>query len=279
LADGKQGFWFKFWGTRGSLPAPRPTTNRYGGNTPCVEVRAGRHLIILDAGSGIRALGVNLQKEFPRGGLRAALLFSHYHWDHIHGFPFFGPAYHPRNQFTIYGGPRGSRNVKDILAGQMAMPYFPVPIEVMQARFDFRDVRPRDRFRIGPLLVTTEALNHPGRCLSYRISLGKRSLVYATDTEHGGSLDLRLVEHARGADVLIYDAAYTEVELRRGKKGYGHSTWREGVKVARAAGVKRLFLFHHEPNRDDRALATMERAARRQFRNCSAAREKRTYRL
>ncbi len=278
MAAGKD-FWFRFWGTRGSLPAARPSTNRYGGNTPCVEVRAGGQILILDAGSGIRALGVKLQKEFAGGGIRASILFSHYHWDHIHGFPFFGPAYDPRNRFVIYGEPRGSRNVKDILSGQMVMPYFPVPLEVMQAGFEFRDVHPRDRFRIGKVLITTQALNHPGHCLSYRIHLGAKSIVYATDTEHGSSLDTRLVEHARGADVLIYDAAYTERELKQGKKGYGHSTWREGVKVARAAGVGRLFLFHHEPNRDDGALAAMERAARRLFKNTSAAREMKKYQV
>jgi phosphoribosyl 1,2-cyclic phosphodiesterase len=132
-----------FWGTRGSLPAPRPTTNKYGGNTPCVEIRVRNQVIILDAGSGIRSLGIKLQKDFKK--IKTSILFSHYHWDHIHGFPFFGPAYAPDNQFTIYGEPRGSRNIKDILSGQMALPYFPVPIEIMRARFNFQEVAPKMR--------------------------------------------------------------------------------------------------------------------------------------
>jgi phosphoribosyl 1,2-cyclic phosphodiesterase len=269
-------FWFKFWGTRGSLPAPRPTTNKYGGNTPCMEVRAGKQVLIFDAGSGIRALGEKLLKEFKK--IDATLLFSHYHWDHIHGFPFFAPAFNPNNHFVVYGEPRGSRNVKDILSGQMAMPYFPVPLEVMQARFDFRDVRPRATLQIGQVVIKTQALNHPGHCLSYRIEYKGKSVVYATDTEHGSRLDSRLVEHARGADYLIYDAAYTDAEINAGKKGFGHSTWREGVKVARAAEVKKLLLFHHEPCRDDRALSAIEEAARRNFKGASAARERKIYR-
>ncbi len=273
----KSDFWFRCWGTRGSLPAPRPTTVRYGGNTPCVEVRAGKRIIIFDAGSGIRQLGEQLQQEFPRG-MRVDIFFSHYHWDHIHGFPFFLPAYRHNNRFVIYGEPRGSRRVKDILAGQMALPYFPVPLEVMKARFEFRDLRPGAKLELGPVVITTELLNHPGRCLSYRIVYGGKSIVYATDTEHGYQLDQRLVRHAQGADILIYDAAYTEAELKNGKRGYGHSTWREGVKVAQAAGVRKLLLFHHEPSRDDRALGALETSARRLFRGTSAARERQIYR-
>ncbi len=269
-------FWFKFWGTRGSLPAPRPTTNKYGGNTPCMEVRVGGQVLIFDAGSGIRSLGDKLNKEFSQ--LEATLFFSHYHWDHIHGFPFFAPGYHERNRLVIYGESRGSRNVKDILSGQMAMPYFPIPIDIMNAKKEFRDVSPGTVLRIGPVSVRAESVNHPGRCLSYRIDYQGKSLVYATDTEHGAKLDMRLVKHAEGADVLIYDAAYTDAEIKAGRKGFGHSTWREGIKVAEAAGVKKLLLFHHEPSRDDRALARIEQSARKVFKNTSAAREGIMYR-
>jgi len=269
-------FWFKFWGTRGSLTAPRPTTNKYGGNTPCLEVRVGKQILIFDAGSGIRSLGVKLLKEFKK--VEASILFSHYHWDHIHGFPFFGPAYSPKNRFVIYGEPRGSRNVKDILSGQMALPYFPVPIDVMNARFNFRDVGPRTTLQIGQAIIKTESLNHPGRCLSYRIEYKNKVIVYATDTEHGYKLDRRLVKHAEGADYLIYDAAYTDAEIRKDKKGFGHSSWCEGVKIAKAANVRKLLLFHHEPSRDDRALAAIEKAAQRSFKGAAAARERKIYR-
>ncbi len=265
-------FTLKLWGTRGSLPAPRPTTNKFGGNTPCVEIRVEDEIIILDAGSGIRELGLALGRQYPK--MKASVFFSHYHWDHIHGFPFFGPAYVPDNQFTIYGETRDSRGIKDILSGQMAMPYFPVPIEVMRARFDFKEVGPGSKIQLGPACIKAEAINHPGRALSYRIEYQDKAIVYATDTEHGSSLDKKLVRHCEGADILIYDATYTDEEIRTGKRGYGHSSWNEGVRIAQAAGVKKLLLFHHEPSRNDHALASIEKAARSQFRRASMAREK-----
>ena len=268
-------FWFRFWGTRGSLPAPRESTNRYGGNTPCVEVRAGDRIIILDAGSGIRELGLLLSREFDP--VQATILLSHYHWDHIHGFPFFGPAYHEKNQFDIYGEPRGKRNVKDILAGQMARPYFPIPIDVMKARMDFKAISSGDSVRMGKVVISAHSLNHPGKCLCYRIEHQNKALIYATDTEHGAALDGSLVAFARGAEALIYDSAYTDEEMRNGRKGWGHSTWKEGIKVALAAQVEKLYLFHHEPVRNDRSLRVIELAARRQFKNAMAARERIVY--
>ncbi len=268
-------FSLRFWGTRGSLPAPRPSTNKYGGNTPCLEIRVEDRILIFDAGSGIRPLGAKLMQESKT--ISAALFFTHYHWDHIHGFPFFYPAFAPGNHFVIHGEPGKQRTVKEILAGQMAMPYFPVPLDAMRARFTFRDVGPKQRFRVGPAVIRTESLNHPGRALSYRVEYGGKSIVYASDTEHGFRLDERLVRHAQDADILIYDASYTTEEYRNGRKGWGHSTWQEGVKVAKAAGVRRLLLFHHEPSRNDRALMSIEQAARRAFRGASAAREHKLY--
>lgn len=270
-------FTLRFWGTRGSLPAPRSTTNKYGGNTPCLEIRVEDRILIFDAGSGIRPLGMRLLKE--PGPIQASIFFTHYHWDHIHGFPFFAPAYAPGNQFVIHGEPRGTRNVKDILSGQMAMPYFPVPLDEMRARFSFRDVGPGSSQRIGPARVRIEALNHPGRAQSYRVEYAGKAIVYASDTEHGAKLDERLVRHAQGADILVYDATYTPREYRNGKQTWGHSTWEEGVKVARAAGVRKLLLFHHEPSRDDRALEAIERRAQGEFRACQAAREGKLYTL
>ena len=270
-----QPFTLRFWGTRGSLPAPRPSTNKYGGNTPCLEIRIENRVLVFDAGSGIRPLGVKLQREF--GTVKADIFFTHYHWDHIHGFPFFSPAYAPGNRFTVYGETSNGRKVEEILAGQMAMPYFPVPLQAMRARFSFKDVGPGMRFRIGPAVIRTEALNHPGSAVSYRVEYGGKSIVYASDTEHGDELDERLVRHAHGADSLIYDASYTTEEYRGGRKGWGHSTWQEGVRVAQAAGVRKLLLFHHKPSRDDRTLAAIEQAARRIFRGASAAREAKLY--
>ncbi len=275
---GKHGsFWFRCWGTRGSLPAPRASTIHYGGNTPCIEVRAADRIIILDAGSGIRELGLLLSRELAH--VEATLLLSHYHWDHIHGFPFFGPAYDPKNRFSVYGEPREGLSVKDILSGQMILPYFPIPIDVMQARMDFASIRSGESVRRGKVVIAAHSINHPGRCLSYRIRCGGKALVYATDTEHGDALDEGLVRFAKGADALIYDAAYTDEEMKNGRKGWGHSTWKEGIKVAQAAGIRKLYLFHHEPIRNDRELKAIELAAKRQWKSTVAARERIVYEL
>jgi phosphoribosyl 1,2-cyclic phosphodiesterase len=271
VAEKVHPFFLRFWGTRGSLPAPRAATNKYGGNTPCLEIRVENEVLIFDAGSGIRTLGQKLQKEFPF--FRASIFLTHYHWDHIHGFPFFAPAFNKNNRFSIYGEPRGNRNVKTILSDQMALPYFPVPMEAMRAGITFKDVKPKDSIRIGSAIIKTESLNHPGKALSYRIEHGGKSIVYATDTEHGNQIDERLVRHAKNADLFIYDATYTEAEIRNGKKGWGHSSWREAVKLARAASVGQLLLFHHEPSRDDKALAAIENSARKVFPKTIAARE------
>jgi phosphoribosyl 1,2-cyclic phosphodiesterase len=239
-------------------------------------MRVEDQVLIFDAGSGIRPLGAKLVKEF--GTIKANLFFTHYHWDHIHGFPFFYPAYAPGNSFVIHGQPAKGRTLKEILAGQMARPYFPVPIEAMQAKFSIKDLAPKKRIKRGPAVIKTESLNHPGRALSYRVEYAGKAIVYASDHEHGDqAADERLVRHAAGADILIYDASYTTEEYKNGRVGWGHSTWQEGVKIAKAAGVRRLLLFHHEPSRNDRAVLAIEQAAKRAFRGASAAREHKIY--
>ena len=275
MAESNRPFTLRFWGTRGSLPAPRASTIKFGGNTPCLEMRVEDRILIFDAGSGIRPLGERLCKD--PGPIHASIFFTHYHWDHIHGFPFFSAAFRQENSFVVYGEPRGSRTVKDILSGQMAMPYFPVPLDAMRAQFSFRDVGPGNTLRIGPAVIKTESLNHPGRAQAYRVEYGGKSIVYASDTEHGFKLDERLVRFVEGTDLLIYDATYTPKEYRDGKQSWGHSTWEEGVRVAKAAGVRKRLLFHHEPSRDDRAVQAIESRARKEFRSCYAAREGRIY--
>ena len=263
----------RFWGVRGSIATASPGTAQVGGNTSCVEVRAGDEILILDAGTGLRALGARLLEEAcaARRPVRASLLVSHFHWDHIQGFPFFGPAYVPGNEIAIHGAGAGTR---EAFASQMRAPHFPVGLDVMRAHLSFHGVTAGEAFSIGDVRVRTAAAAHPNGCLAYRIEHGGRAIVYATDTEHdaGGAIDESLCALARGADVLIYDAQYTSEEYAA-KRGWGHSTADEGARLAAAAGVDRLVLFHHDPAHDDWQVARIEAAARAQFPRTVAARE------
>ncbi|MCK6575753.1 MBL fold metallo-hydrolase [Myxococcota bacterium] len=242
----------RFWGVRGSIATPGPTTVRYGGNTPCLEVRAGQRLIILDCGTGLRGLGNALMAE--RRPIDADIFFSHMHWDHIQGFPFFTPAFIPGNAFRIYGQNKGEQTVRAVLEGQMTDPNFPVPLSIMRSTLSFHAIVAGDVVELGDVRVVTTPLNHPGGCLGIRIEHAGGAFVYATDTEHdpsGSTLDERLVALAQGADALVYDAMYTDEEYLRGKIGWGHSTYSEALRIARAARVRRLYLFHHDPTHDD----------------------------
>lgn len=250
-------FQVRFWGVRGSIPSPGPKTQRYGGNTPCVEIRCGDELLIFDLGTGVKWLGDEMVAA--GGPLRASIFLSHYHYDHLQGLPFFTPIFIPKYSFTVYGAPRDGRSVKDVVAGQMVQPYFPVTAEqVFKAQMTYKDLGSKQELELGPARVRTLDLNHPGGNLGYRVECGGKSVVYATDVEHGCAGDHELVEFARDADVLIIDAMYTTDEYlgRRGasKEGWGHSTWESAVETANAAKVKKLVLFHHEPTRDDDAM-------------------------
>jgi phosphoribosyl 1,2-cyclic phosphodiesterase len=247
-------FQVRFWGVRGSIPAPGPKTQRYGGNTPCVEMRCGDELLIFDLGTGVRVLGDALVAA--GGPARASIFLSHYHYDHLQGLPFFTPIFNPKNAFTVYGAPRDGRSVKEVLAGQMVQPYFPVTAEqVFKAQMTYKDLGSGQVLELGPARIRTLDLNHPGGNLGYRVECGGKSVVYATDVEHGCAGDKDLVEFARDADVLIIDAMYTVDEYRgrkgASKEGWGHSTWESAVETANAAKVKKLVLFHHDTNRDD----------------------------
>jgi phosphoribosyl 1,2-cyclic phosphodiesterase len=262
----------RFWGVRGSIAAAGRDTAEVGGNTSCVEVRCGDTLVILDAGTGLRALGGAL------GGapLRAHLLLSHLHWDHIQGFPFFAPAYAPGNRLTLHAPERcaPAGDVRAAFAAQMRAPHFPVGLEAMRADLRFCAVAAGAVLRLDDVVVRAAAARHPNGCLAYRLGAGGRSVVYATDTEHdpGGGLDGELAALARGADVLIYDAQYTAAEYPS-RRGWGHSTAAEGARLAAAAGVGQLVLFHHDPAHDDAAIARIEAATRGLFPGTVAARE------
>lgn len=263
----------RFWGVRGSTPTPVPENLKYGGNTPCIELRADGDLFILDCGTGLRLLGNSLRREFGRRPIRAHVFLSHYHWDHIQGIPFFTPLYDRRNSFVFYSFRSPETDVQRALEHQMNNPYFPVDMRAMHAKRTFREIEEQSG-RFGNLLVTTRRLNHPQGCLGFRIEYDGRTIVYATDNEPGdprGDQNVRAL--AEGADVLIHDSQYTPHEYRHGKKSWGHSTWEEGVKIAREARVKKLVLFHHDPDHDDKQIDAIVHQARRRFPNSVGARE------
>lgn len=264
----------RFWGVRGSLATPGNSTLKTGGNTSCVEVRCGRETVIFDLGTGLRPLGVALMKKAP---VRASLFLSHYHWDHIAGLPFFAPAYDPRSELVIHGATRRGRDVRQILSGQMLDPYFPVDLGVLNARLRFVTLQDGGAAHLGKVVVRAAELNHPGGALGFRLEHGGRSMVYATDFEHGTSADDRLVELARGADLMVFDAQYTPAEYEGNgvpaKKGWGHSTYEIGADIARRAQVKRLALYHHAPERDDRGIRRLATLAKKLHGGAFAARE------
>jgi phosphoribosyl 1,2-cyclic phosphodiesterase len=255
----------EFWGVRGSIPVPGPTTVRYGGNTSCVRVRVAGGDLVFDAGTGIRELGRAMMKSGVPA--RIDVFLSHVHWDHIQGFPFFAPAMKKGVKIGIHGMNSLERTLESVVEGQMEGPTFPIGLKQMGADIDFEAL---EEGCILPLetepgkpwaSVSCARLNHPNGVYGYRVvehSTGA-SFVYATDTEHvEGLVDQTLVRLAQGADVLIYDGMFTEEEYP-GRRGWGHSTWLEGFKVAMAAKVKKFVVFHHDPARTDDAMDELKK--------------------
>lgn len=273
----------RLWGTRGSIPTPSTAcflTSKYGGDTTCVSVESEDTLVILDGGSGLRLLGLHLmQRGTP---VKATFFFSHVHWDHIQGFPFFLPAFRKGNQFDLHG-PRldptpgfvGSI-LEKALRGQQEDLNFPVQLTDMPAKMSFNDIKENAFIEIpgrkGCLRITSHTLNHPGGCYGYRIEEhlpGKpvKVFAFATDTEHLGDLNPNLQRLAHQADYLVYDAQYTPDEYSGAnggmpRTGWGHSTWEWGLKESQAAGVKHLLLHHHDPLHDDNTVGQIEEDAR-----------------
>ncbi len=246
----------RFWGTRGSIPTPGELTVRYGGNTACVEVRdESGALLILDAGTGLRELGLSLNGSGP---MSIDLLLSHLHWDHIQGIPFFRPAFDARSELRIYG-PKQERPLRDLLGLGMDDPFFPVDLDGLPIRLTIYDVRSGEEHRLGPFSVRAASIFHPAPTLAYRIEAGGGALVYATDTEDPFSgRPNPVIALAQGAHTLVHDAQYVEADFKR---TWGHSTVDSALDVAVAAGVKRLVLYHHDPDRSDEALDQIEREA------------------
>jgi phosphoribosyl 1,2-cyclic phosphodiesterase len=249
-------FVVQFWGVRGSIPSPGKDTVRYGGNTSCLEMRLGGKRLIFDGGTGLQRLGNHLLKEMP---VEAYMFFTHYHWDHIQGFPFFTPAFIPGNCFHIYGAvPPDAISMRQHFIERVLHPNSPVPIAGMQSDMKFYEVIPGDVIELDGITLETGKLNHPNGAMGYRVSWNGHSVFYCTDTEHfPDHIDDSVLQLAQNADLLIYDAMYTDEEYHNPKSpkiGWGHSTWQEGLKIAKTAGVKRLVVFHHEPTHSDDAL-------------------------
>ncbi len=285
----------RFWGTRGSIATPGSLTLGYGGNTSCVEVRAGKAVLIFDAGTGIRELGLSLVEEAKGTPLTLHLFISHTHWDHIQGFPFFVPAYLPSTTLHVYGSPGQGRSLEKILRGQMDADYFPVALGDLSSNMRVHEFRGGE-FAIGDTAISAMYLNHPGMNLGYRIVHGGKTVVYATDNEpyrytldhlarraeagreFGGRLDEEFVRFVTGADLYIGEAQYTDEEYPH-KIGWGHSSLSATVEVALKAHVKALALFHHDPMHGDEVVSAMVEVAQRLVSSqlsplrCFAARE------
>jgi phosphoribosyl 1,2-cyclic phosphodiesterase len=285
----------RFWGTRGSIATPGKQTVKYGGNTSCVEVRAGSHIMIFDCGTGIRELGISLEKEFADKPLHVHLFISHTHWDHIQGFPFFLPAYTEGNTIDLYGPPGRDKPFESIVRSQMESDYFPVSLGDMKANIQVHELR--EPVQIENVRVSHLYLNHPAMTLGYRVSQGKKSVVYATDNEpykytlheaakdatvlkdYGNHLDEQFISFIAGTDLFIAEAQYTMEEYQSGKMGWGHSPIESVVEFASRGKVKRIAFYHHDPLHDDDEVDAMIRHARKLLRNgkkrieCFGARE------
>jgi len=267
----------KFWGVRGSIPVPGVHTAGIGGNTSCVEVRCDDTLLVFDGGTGLRVLGKALAASAP---LTLHLFFSHVHWDHIQGFPFFGPAFIKGNTIQMYGGAQVAGRVETAMVGQMESPSFPVRLDQLPATLKFHDLHAGDSVTPSEgVTVRCAAGNHPGGVLAYRVEYQGRSVVYATDHEvpDAGQSDA-MVELAQGADVLIYDCMYTPEEYQGHKdgvarKGWGHSTFEMGAAFAKQANVGELVLFHHDPDQNDADVAAKVARTKPLFPSCRAAYE------
>ena len=268
-------FLVQFWGVRGSIPTPGKSTVRYGGNTSCVEIRADGKRLIFDGGTGLQLLGKDLMKQLPE---ETSIFFTHYHWDHIQGFPFFAPAFVKGHGLHVHGAvPDNGGSLEKHFIDRVLHPNSPIPLAGMKADFKFHDAICGETIEVGEITLQTGHLNHPNGAMGYRVNWNGHSVFYCTDTEHfPDRIDENVLELARGVDVLIYDAMYTDEEYHNPKSpkiGWGHSTWQEGIKVAREAGVKLLVIFHHEPNHSDDFLDELAEKVKAEFPNSTLAKE------
>ncbi|MGI9366375.1 MAG: MBL fold metallo-hydrolase [Rhizobiaceae bacterium] len=271
---GKPAFSAKIWGARGTLASDSKSTVRYGGNTACVEIACGDQRLIFDAGSGLRAIGDSLMKEakkLDRKGLPRKpinLFFTHCHYDHISGLPFFAPFFDPNAKVDIWSGHlEGPDKTRKMIENYMKPPYFPVGPEVFSADISYRDFDVHDVLKpVSDIVIKTLPLNHHDNCVGYRIEFDSRSICYITDTTHVvDEPDQGIIDFVDGTDLMIYDGTYTDEEFPM-FWNFGHSTWEEGVRLSKTAGVKRYCVFHHRPSRSDDELDKISAQCKQVFR-------------
>ena len=261
-----------FWGVRGSIACAGPAYQRYGGNTSCLEVRCGPHVLVFDAGTGLRPLGEKLKAE---GKLEIDLFLTHTHLDHIVGIPFFKPLFHNGSRIRFWAGHLlPDHRLKETICAMMVPPLFPVPIDIFPSKTVFNDFSAGETLRLHPdVTLKTARLNHPNDATGYRIEHGGKSICYVTDTEHKPEgLDPNILALIKGTDFFIYDSTYTDAEYPS-HVNWGHSTWQEGVKLAKAAGVKTLAIFHHDPGHDDDTMDAIAAESKKAFAGAIVARE------
>ena len=296
----KQEFTITFWGVRGGYPKPGPTTNKFGGNTTCLEIQAGKHQIIIDAGTGIIGLGEKLvaQHQVDKQSIRATMLFTHTHHDHTQGFPFFRPSHLGSSILHIFGPKLLHQNLDDILSNAMLPPLYPVRLDEQGSTCIIRNIAENEMIILNKPDAPPKVCNvyhdnegcsewevrirvmrsyaHPQGVFIYRIEMGDKKLVVATDVEGYIGGDRQLIKFASGADVLIHDAEYTSNEYLDGdpsRQGWGHSTWEMAIDVAKAAKVKKLILTHHNAHHDDDFLENLEQQVQANFPEASMSRE------
>jgi phosphoribosyl 1,2-cyclic phosphodiesterase len=268
----------RFWGVRGSLPVSGPDFQRFGGNTVCIEMQCGEHRLLFDAGSGLLPAGKSLLAE---GISSYNLFFSHCHYDHIIGLPYFAPLYHPRSEVALWSGHMaGKMTTRQIVTEFIRPPWFPIEVDVCRANLTCKDFRSGDLLKPHPgVEIRTGSLNHPGGAIGYRVQWGGRSVALITDTEHvPGVLDPAVLDLIEGVDLFLYDTTYTDEEMSL-HVGFGHSSWQHAIRLAKAAGAKNVAFIHHSPLRTDAEIEAIDRLATSQFAGAFSAREGHTFDL
>ena len=272
-ATDREGFLIRFRGVRGTVACPGSDYVRYGGNTSCIEVRCAGHLFILDAGTGLRLLGMELNEA---GSVDTDILLTHTHIDHIAGMPFFIPLFKPGNRLRIHAGHLWDNDVRlrDVFLRLIEAPIFPVPLEAVGAEISFEEFRAGDRLELREgVVIRTAPLNHPNGATGYRIEWDGKSVCYVTDTEHvEGEIDANILALIEDTDIFIYDATYTAEEYPA-FRGWGHSTWEAGAALAERGRVGRYVIFHHAPEHSDDDMDRIAKRAQKTFGSTVVAQE------